>query len=57
MLQGDYGDVDFKVLSQIMLRFDMFVNLRTQVSTVKWQLQLKILINSLLMCGFSYDDV
>ena len=39
MLQGEYGYVEFKVLSQIMFKFDMLVNLRTQVATVTWQLQ------------------
>ena len=46
---GEYGDhVEFKLISQIMLIFDMFGNLRTQIVTAKWQLQLAIKINSLL---------
>ena len=32
--------LNFILLSQIMLRFDKFINLRAQVATVKWQLQL-----------------
>ena len=38
--------LNFTVLNQIMLRFDMFVNLRAHLATVKWQLQLAIIYNS-----------
>ena len=43
--------LNFIVLSQIMLRFDKFINLRLQVATVNWQVVLPIIIFSLLWGG------
>ena len=36
--------LNFIFLSQIMLRFDKFIHLRLEAATVKWQLQLEIVI-------------
>ena len=50
MLLGEYGEFIFIVLNQITLKLDKFMNLRTQVATLKWQLQLTIMIQLSVGC-------